>query len=168
LGYERKMIDENAKVLIKYNHGLVSELDMDFYYDRDIAHMKDVRSLFYSLDMFVLIALGTGTIYAIFKFRTKRDDLGVFLKLSGVSVLLVLSMGLIGTLLDFETWFIGFHEIFFDNDLWQLSYENSNLIRFFPHEFFIKFIWFVAVLSVMDALALVGLGIWADRNRIKG
>ena len=47
---------------------------------------------------------------------------------------------------DFDKYFIRFHEIFFDNDLWMLNPETDKLIRLVPIGFFIDSALYIAII----------------------
>ena len=57
-----------------------------------------------------------------------------FLIASGVFVALVAAVGL-AILIDFDTTFTLFHQIFFNNDLWQLDYRTDLLMNIVPESF---------------------------------
>lgn len=92
----------------------------EFFNDREIAHMEDVRGLFigglWLRRIGILIpkslCIGTGAVFA-------------------VALALI---GIIST--DFSKYFIVFHKIFFNNDLWVLDPRTDMLINIVPEGFF--------------------------------
>lgn len=103
----------------------------EFFNDREIAHMEDVRDLF----------LG-----AIF---LRRVCLVV-----AVACLAVLA-AIIST--DFSKYFVVFHHIFFKNDLWILNPETDMLINIVPEGFFLDTAARIA--GLYGALVLVLFGV---------
>lgn len=62
---------------------------------------------------------------------------------------------------DFNSFWINFHYLFFDNDLWILSYRTDRMIRICPQQLFydivVKFgLIFLAAFGALLAAAIVG------------
>lgn len=136
---------------------------------REILHMIDVKNLFVaatwirniSVCLILLFVIG-----GIFKFK---DVLKVVL--SGIKFVfagLLLAFVFLGYLFytDFSKYFIIFHEIFFDNDLWLLDPRTDVLINMVPQDFFFA----TAMICIGIFLAsLIGTGVIAEitRKRLK-
>lgn len=138
----------------------------EFFNDREIAHMEDVRGLF--LDALTLrkVCLGLMACSVLILLLLKADlkrllpktilagSLSFFLILGGLG--LIISM-------DFSKYFIIFHEIFFSNDLWILNPATDLLINIVPEPFFmdtalriiLTFSGFVAAVFAICALFLI-------------
>lgn len=113
--------------------------EREFFNEREIAHMEDVRNLFVgAIQLRVLclwlIALCL-VLLAVVKAPLKRviprsicAGAGLFL-----AVLAILA-GIIAS--DFSRYFVVFHHIFFDNDLWILDPRTDLLINIVPEGFF--------------------------------
>lgn len=112
----------------------------EFFNEREIAHMEDVRGLFLAA-----IALRRGCLAVIaacvaLLLALKADMKNVLPKMLCVgtglffAVLAVLA-GIIST--NFTKYFIIFHEIFFNNDLWMLDPRTDLLINIVPEPFFV-------------------------------
>lgn len=111
----------------------------EFFNDREIAHMEDVRGLFLAAIFLRRVCLVTalvclGLLVAL-KARLSRVlpsslciGTGLFF-----GILAVLA-GIIST--DFSKYFVMFHHIFFNNDLWILNPETDMLINIVPEGFF--------------------------------
>ena len=65
--------------------------------------------------------------------------------------------GLIAT--DFNKYFVLFHEIFFDNDLWLLDPDTDLMIRMLPEGFFFDMVIRIGVIFIGSLLLLWGAGI---------
>ena len=60
-------------------------------------------------------------------------------------------------LMDFTGFWIGFHELFFTNDLWQLNPANSIMINMFPETFFAGMVFRITLtFLVVYFLLLIG------------
>lgn len=112
----------------------------EFFNEREIAHMEDVRGLFLAA-----IALRRGCLAVIaacvaLLLALKADVKNLLPKMLCVgtglffAVLAVLA-GIIST--NFTKYFIIFHEIFFNNDLWMLDPRTDLLINIVPEPFFV-------------------------------
>ena len=110
-----------------------------FFNEREIAHMKDVRTLFITA-IFLRKLLLAVCILCIALVKFTKGSLRKFLSNTfifgtlGIIIPSVLTVFLI--LSDFEKYFIIFHHIFFNNDLWILDPATDNLINIVPQGFF--------------------------------
>ena len=74
--------------------------------------------------------------------------------------------GLIAT--DFNKYFVLFHEIFFDNDLWLLDPDTDLMIRMLPEGFFFDMVIRIGVIFIGSLLLLWGAGIlWRQTGEKK-
>ncbi len=143
--------------------------------DRELAHMLDVKVIYVLLNkikqagLWVLSAiLIPYTLYIYFSCRKHRSAKTVFLfrryrmniaKLFAFNALftLLLISGLGFMLLtDFSKYFIRFHEIFFDNDLWLLNPKTDRLIQMLPEVFFYDISF-----KMVERYALISLSLGA-------
>jgi integral membrane protein (TIGR01906 family) len=114
--------------------------EVEVFNEREIIHMEDVEVLFQKglwIRNTALAFLAMVISYAI----TKKRPF-VWKALLGGCVLLVVGGGLLGLLLylDFDRYFVLFHEIFFANDYWMLDPTDSVLINMVPLPFFINIV----------------------------
>lgn len=108
----------------------------EFFDDRDKAHMADVKRLF----DFARVAFVTSLCVAIFTWLMLREDRMLLFRVSQLTLLCIFGIfaALAGVIaLNFDSAFITFHLIFFDNDLWVLDPAKSLLINIVPQEFFV-------------------------------
>jgi len=130
------------------------------YNDAELAHLKDVRSLFrmgLTLEQ-VLAAETIGIGLYLLKSGNKRALARSFLIAAGVSVAILLALA-IPAKLDFAGWWTDFHLVTFSNDLWRLDPSTDWLIRMFPEEFFFSAVQRVGFYSSGISLAYGGLGL---------
>ncbi|MBT9776208.1 TIGR01906 family membrane protein [Clostridium sp. MCC353] len=127
---------------------IVNGQEREFFNQREIAHMEDVKGLFVGALVLRRICLLTAAACILVMFllkgsakkilpRTLCAGTGLFF-----AVLLLLA-GIIST--DFNKYFVIFHEIFFNNDLWILDPATDLLINIVPEPFF------------MDTAARIGI-----------
>ncbi|MEC7880867.1 MAG: TIGR01906 family membrane protein [Chloroflexota bacterium] len=125
-------------------------LDVDIYSDKEVLHMKDVKSVMsFIFDLSKILSI----IFCILTF-VLTSYLGVNLyKLIFHSLILFSSvLILLGTsfLLFFQELFIIFHKIAFNNDLWILNPNKDYLLMMYPEDFFRD----VAVLILLSSFLL--------------
>lgn len=118
----------------------------EFFNAREIAHMEDVRKLFIGGLWIRRIGLIAAACYAFIVWLRGRTDAERKRRLKALvpgSLCLgtglffaaaLLIAGIIST--DFSRYFVVFHHIFFDNDLWILDPRTDMLINIVPEPFF--------------------------------
>lgn len=118
----------------------------EFFNAREIAHMEDVRELFIGGLLLRRIGIGMACIYAAAlafwcrgssarKSRLRSLVPGALCLGTGVFFSAALIVAAI-IASDFSKYFIVFHHIFFDNDLWLLDPATDMLINIVPEPFF--------------------------------
>lgn len=127
---------------------IVNGQPREFFSEREIAHMEDVRGLFLGA-----IAIRRGCVLVMLAalallFLTKADIRYVLPRT--VCAGTILFFALLATLAaiissNFSRYFIVFHHIFFNNDLWMLDPSKDLLINIVPEPFF------------MDTAARIGI-----------
>lgn len=137
-----------------------AELSSEFN-EREISHMKDVKSLTYNIVAIYVITLVilVAVILLTFFYNRKRfkEFLSLMLIYGGFFSLAFLIVILILAKLNFDFLFDIFHKIFFEKDTYLFS-GNDLLIRLFPGNFFydISFLIFSTALIASAAAVLVG------------
>lgn len=118
----------------------------EFFNAREIAHMEDVQDLFIGGLWLRRIGLGLTLVYAVIlglwgKNHADRTSMlkstvpGALCAGTGAFFAAALIIaGIVAT--DFSKYFIVFHHIFFDNDLWILNPATDMLINIVPEPFF--------------------------------
>ena len=132
----------------------------EFFNDREIAHMEDVRGLFLGGLALRRISLGLIVACVILLLLLKADIRRVLPKMICIgsalffAVLAVLT-GIIST--DFNQYFIMFHHIFFNNDLWMLNPDPDLLINIVPEPFFMDTAARIAMTYGISVLAVFAI-----------
>lgn len=167
--------------LIDYMEGRVESIQLtvvenakqvEMYNEREILHMLDVRDLyqawrtvrdFGSLAAMVLLLTA---LYLAEKRERLRLLSRAFLWASAAFGALLIGLAVFA-LADFGAFWTAFHHVFFDNDLWLLSYQTDRMIRICPAELFSGIIARFALLFLVPfgaLLALAGFGLHAPRK----
>ena len=145
--------NDDVDLIIKVSkHG---EVVNSLFNEREIAHMRDVKSLVKGvyvvqwISLFIiLLAIAAG--YFITngnKFGTLIRDLGRGGKLTLALTLLVGLLSLVG----FERLFLYFHLFSFSNDLWILDPTRDYLLMMFLVSFFFDATIYIAVATVIES-----------------
>lgn len=143
----------------------------EFFNDREIAHMEDVRGLFLGGLALRRISLGLIVACVILLLLLKADIRRVLPKMICIgsalffAVLAVLA-GIIST--DFNQYFIMFHHIFFNNDLWMLNPDTDLLINIVPEPFFMDTAARIAMTygaSVLTVFAICSIILYYYRKK---
>ena len=118
---------------------VVDGQEREFFNEREIAHMEDVRGLFLGglwlrrLGIVILI----GVLYWLWKEKVPFRKVLPKAFLTGIGVTAaLLAVVAIFAAVDFTACFTIFHEIFFRNDLWLLDPNTDLLINIVPEGFF--------------------------------
>ena len=144
----------------------------EFFNDREIAHMEDVRGLFIGGLRLRLICLVVIALCLAVMAATKAElrhvlpravcaGTGLFFAFVCVLAAIIFS--------DFSKYFIVFHHIFFNNDLWILDPRTDLLINIVPEPFFMDTAARIALVYGISVAAvfLVCLGIVLAGRRKK-
>ncbi len=146
-----QILKSETQNLLGYYRG-ENILDQNFYSDKAVRHLKDVRSLliitkFLSFGFLILILVLSTLLYFS---KAKKKLINACLRGSLTAVVLTAAICVL-LLLSFQQLFLDFHLIFFRNSDW-LFEPTDNLIRMFPQEFFISFAFYLATNIIASAL----------------
>lgn len=132
----------------------------EFFNEREIAHMEDVQALFLKALSIRRVCLGLALVLILFMVFSKAN-MGRVLPSSlcigtGLFFGLITALGLIIST-DFTKYFVMFHHIFFNNDLWILDPSTDMLINIVPEGFFMDTAARIAFLFGSLSLILFGI-----------
>ncbi|KAA5808485.1 TIGR01906 family membrane protein [Thermoanaerobacterium thermosaccharolyticum] len=103
--------------------------------ERELEHMKDVRELFKNGFLIRNIMIFLYILTALFLY-IKKEDIFNYTYRGMLFVVLFLIVAVAVVSLDFNRWFIYFHLLFFNNNLWELDVTRDRLIQMLPEGFF--------------------------------
>lgn len=125
---------------------------VDVFTAEETLHFRDVKHLF-RLDLYILIGtaayVGGYTVAGIMLGERRRLARAALCG-SGLALALMLLLG-IGTLLDFDGLFLGFHRLAFTNELWS---AEGRMLLLFPRDF-----WYDAAVYCAAATGGAALGL---------
>lgn len=137
--------------------------EQDFFNEQDRFHMGEVRDLFIG-GLNIRFGACVAAVLCILFLITTRADIKKIIPRSywialGITGTAVLFLG-IAAVVDFDSVFVQFHHIFFDNDLWIFDPAEDYMIRMLPEGLFYDMVMrigavFVASLVVLLALSFI-------------
>lgn len=179
IGMRDEDLMEATDVLLDYLQGKRDDIDYtcevnggvrDVYSHREALHMEDVRTLYQNSVKaeYILYPVSLGLICLTAVLERKRKWENLFDSFRYGILLTALCIGFIVLLagVDFYDFWINFHELFFDNDLYYLDPNTSIMINMFPEEFFVKMVGTIIVSAVL-VYAVLGLILYGLKKREK-
>lgn len=137
--------------------------EQDFFNEQDRFHMGEVRDLFIG-GLNIRFGACIAAVLCILFLIITRADIKKIIPRSywialGIIGTAVLFLG-IAAVVDFDSVFVQFHHIFFDNDLWIFDPAEDYMIRMLPEGLFYDMVMrigavFVASLVVLLALSFI-------------
>lgn len=153
-----------TKEMMSYLRGIRDDLhinavidgkEQEFFNEKEIAHMKDVRVLFIGGQWLRIIGGIIFVITSVFLiFQNKKQFLLKTLRNGMIFLIAVIAaiVALIST--NFTKYFVVFHKIFFSNNLWILNPDTDRLINIVPEGFFIDTSIRIAILFFVMILGI--------------
>ncbi len=158
--YGEELVDSSTENLFSYlQEG--SPLS-SFFSEQDKAHMIDVKSLIEKANFYYYLSL----VLIVFCFLMLyiMDKKGFYDKIANafvMTLLITLFIGIICYSLKgfFSEIFIGFHHIFFDNELWIMDPAKDMLVNLFPEQFFYDITSLILIRTLWSAIAIGIIGV---------
>jgi integral membrane protein (TIGR01906 family) len=128
---------------------------------REIKHMLDVRVLMAKVFPLALIIGGVLIVLAIVfrKNQTYRDTVPRGLRAGSILTLSLLAGLITYILINFEAFFLQFHQLFFEGETFAFRYDDT-LIRLYPEQLWSDASILIGVLTGMMAVGLLAIGWW--------
>ena len=147
----------------RYLGDLVTASGTKLFRDPEISHMADVK-------MVTMTTWGVGALLALLAlvaiwYLGRRRDGSLrhaFFAASVVTLVIIVALGVVG-FLGWDSFFTGFHEIFFANGTWTFTLQDT-LIRLFPGQFWIDSAVTIAGLVFLTALVTL-ICTWPTKRR---
>ena len=152
-GYSEEMIRENYDTLIDYNNFFYKD-ELEFpslpMSEQGRIHFIEVKNIFVFIQMVLFPISLIGSVAGIFALKKQKPT---YLLLTSV-----LSLGLPSVLglfiaLNWDRFFVVFHEIFFNNDYWIFDYDTDPVIRILPDGFFMHCAIMILLLIVFGSIS---------------
>lgn len=153
-GYSDAVIKENYDILIDYNN-IFGPKELSFkeipMSDTARIHFQEVKAIFVGLEYVCLVSLAISLLSVFLSVRRKSYS---FLKVS--AIITVLIPAVLGILIgiNWDTVFITFHELVFNNNYWIFDPVTDPIILFLPDEFFMHSAVMIVALTIFFSLCL--------------
>ncbi len=146
--------------------------EVSLFNARETEHMKDVKSLMRFVFRLNEISLAVVLTYVAAVFLWSREKSLRTLAVQslagiGLGFTVLLAVGAFA-LAGFNQAWTRFHEMVFSNDLWRLNPATDHLIQMFPEKFWEEATFFVAALTIGEAMLIVVAAstyLWFSRSR---
>ncbi|HEL1606517.1 TPA: TIGR01906 family membrane protein [Streptococcus suis] len=154
VGLSKEQILENYRILLTYlNIPWFLALDMpDFPSSASgLFHFFEVKKLF-MLDYLILIFSGMGTLWFVRHLNRRRESwrlLPYFRRGTLIPLAILLAL-----LVSFDTLFVLFHKVFFNNDAWLFNATTDPIILALPAEFFMHS--FLLAFGLIEVFLILG------------
>lgn len=145
-------------------HGSVREV----YNERETLHMKDVKNL-YQKAVLVRNILACAALagFLVLFFRDRRRFPSLLkdgLKQGLLCLLMLVLFVSIWAIADFDSFWLNFHYVFFDNDLFLLDPNTSIMINMFPTTFFMHMVFMIIFVFALMAAAVYGFACFLEKR----
>lgn len=154
VGLSKEQILENYRILLTYlNIPWFLALDMpDFPSSASgLFHFFEVKKLF-MLDYLIVIFSGMGTLWFVRHLNRRRESWRL-LPYFRQGTLIPLAI-LLALLVSFDTLFVLFHKVFFNNDAWLFNATTDPIILALPAEFFMHS--FLLAFGLIEVFLILG------------
>lgn len=135
----------------------VGGVSREFFNEKEILHMEDVRGLFLAAIALRRACLAIAALSIALLLALKAQVKFILPRMFCIGTALFFAVtallaGIIST--DFSRYFIVFHKIFFRNDLWLLDPSTDLLINIVPEPFFVDTAARIAIVYGLSVLIL--------------
>ncbi|MGG6789024.1 UNVERIFIED_CONTAM: TIGR01906 family membrane protein [Streptococcus canis] len=154
VGLSKEQILENYRILLTYlNIPWFLALDMPDFPSSASGpfHFFEVKKLF-MLDYLILIFSGMGTLWFVRHLNRRRESWRL-LPYFRQGTLIPLAI-LLALLVSFDTLFVLFHKVFFNNDAWLFNATTDPIILALPAEFFMHS--FLLAFGLIEVFLILG------------
>ena len=155
VGMSEADILENYDRLIEYNSVLYDgELELpDFpMSDSGRIYFYEVKQIFSVFQIMLVCTLVLGALFMII--RLKKGDPSFF-KLGGIITLtLPLALGLL-IAIGWDSVFVAFHKLFFNNDYWMFSAATDPVITILPDTFFMHCALLILLIILLSGILML-------------
>lgn len=149
---------------------VIDGVEVQMFNQREIDHMVDVQVLMLNVLFLRNVLILTALLIFLYALISKDifDLVLMFQALIQGGGIMILVLGFIGVyaVVDFDSFWIQFHELLFTNDLWLLDPNTDRLIMMVPQAFFSGLVYRILIAVTCIVLGFIGLAFGLQR-RIK-
>ena len=176
IGMSQEDLDKTTEVLLDYIQDRRSNLDVtaeingetrQVFNQREIEHMVDVKNLYLGAMNAGMVCGGVGLLVLVVSFVLKKKQQALKGYLWGnAAFVAIFAILAIYAAVDFNSFWNGFHHIFFTNDLWILNPATDILIMMVPQQFFFDLVMRIVIASVVAIAVLLAADIHYRTNGV--
>lgn len=106
------------------------------FISEELNHMADVKSLISLLYLVAIIGIIGAVLFALYLSRRHGPGMNLGVRLGSILSVIVIAIAAVLAFLGWDSFFRGFHKIFFSSGTWEF-YTDDSLIRLFPPQFWV-------------------------------
>lgn len=149
---DSELVDEKSKELTRYLSPLGKYLNDDFFSEKDIKHLQDVKNIMTIIYVLSVIAL----FIIILNTENLKQNYHLLAKYSNYYLIITVAASAL-IILNFDYFFTKAHELVFFNDYWLLDPTSSNLIKMFPQQIFFEVFLLIITCNILLHLSFIML-----------
>ena len=150
----------------RYLADVVAGNGVAVFNDAEIAHMADVKGLIQILMLVAIIGLIGAVLAGLYLSRAHGPGLRIGIRFGAILTLVsILVLGVLA-LVSWDTFFRGFHSLFFSAGTWEF-YLDDSLIRLFPQTFWMDAGITAGLVILLGSGLLIGLSFIGHGRRKK-
>lgn len=151
---EKEQANQQIDNILKYLTNQ-AELDNQFYTEKEILHLIDIKKLFNLAKIIIglSIIIAAVSLILIGLVLKTRELIKAIFAATSIAFILYLIFGIL-IFFSFNKLFLLFHKSLFSNNFWMLDPEVHSLIVIFPPEFFTKLVTQATLASLLAMLLL--------------
>ncbi len=170
IGMSEEGLMDTTTTLLDYvkdkKDNIIVETEVNGYFrevfdERETIHMIDVKKLYQKANLVKDICIFITIICVILLYFIDKNHIFKSLKKAfkkGMIILFALILFVsIYAIVDFNSFWLNFHYLFFDNDLFFLDPNVSIMINMFPESFFFDMVILIIVLYILSAFIIYKL-----------
>lgn len=153
-GLAEEEIRANYNALIDYNsifHTGPLQFPSLPMSDTGRIHFEEVKNIFVAVQILLGVTFVGSVAGCVLKLRRKKN---AFLKLSAILTLVVPAVLGLLIALNWQMFFVLFHELFFDNNYWIFSAVTDPVITILPDAYFMHCALLILAIAVLGAVAM--------------
>lgn len=142
---------------------VIDGAEREVFNERETTHMVDVKALYLTAEAVRNICVITVIVCYFLNYGQQgllKDLCPIFNRVSLIFLIVIGGIALYAAM-DFNSFWINFHHVFFTkNDFWLLNPATDLMIRFFPEQFFFDLVFRIVVTFFAGFVLLNGLCIF--------
>ena len=153
-GYPKQEILDNYNALIDYSSPFFTG-DLNFptlpASENGLQHFREVKDIFTFFYILGAVTLVISICIAFHKHKKKDYQYLIVSSITAITLPILVGLALA---IDFDTSFVIFHKIFFNNDYWIFDSVTDPVIKILPYTFFLHCALLIILLVILGSILL--------------